>query len=154
MSSVLRRLQCCTRRNKDLQGLKVKILRICVFIYGCRYGRCGVVCHSPVSDFITTGEVEMLESVEVRYSLCYSTVADARAVAESQAGEAAAVPRYRRQAGIGDLWQHGEGQTVEVCVAHHLGRREKQCYEESRFLVFCIPAPDSNSCPSSASKPV
>ena len=28
MSSVLRRLQCCTRRNKDLDGIKVKSLGI------------------------------------------------------------------------------------------------------------------------------
>lgn len=55
----------------------------------------GVACRSPVSDVITTGEVEMLQSVEIRCSLCHSMVTDPRAVAEGQAGEAAAVPGYR-----------------------------------------------------------
>lgn len=36
----------------------------------------------------------MLESVEIRCSLCNSMVADSRAVAEGQAGEAAAVQGY------------------------------------------------------------
>ena len=91
-------------------------------------GDMGVVWHSPVSDVITTGEVEMLQSLEIRYSLCHSTVTDPRAVAEGQAGEAAAVPGYWCQAGVGDLRQHGEWQTVEVRVTHHLrqGAKEKQ----------------------------
>ena len=91
-------------------------------------GDVGVVWHSPVSDVITTGEVEMLQSLEIRYSLCHSTVTDPRAVAEGQAGEAAAVPGYWCQAGVGDLRQHGEWQTVEVRVTHHLrqGAKEKQ----------------------------
>lgn len=66
------------------------------FIWGYRYSRRGVVCHLPVSDVITTREVEMLQSVQVRCSLCHSAVTDTRAVAERQAGEAAAVPGHRR----------------------------------------------------------
>lgn len=64
----------------------------------------------------------MLQAVEVGGSLRHAAVADPRAVAERQAGEAAAVPRHRHQAGVGDLGQHGQGQGVEVGVAHHLRR--------------------------------
>lgn len=81
-----------------------------------------VVCHSPVSDVVTTGEVEMLQSVKVRRRLCHSVIADLWTVAECQTGEAAAVPGYRQQAGVSDLWQHGERQALEVWVAHHLGK--------------------------------
>lgn len=48
----------------------------------------------PISHIVTTGEVEVLQSVEVRHSLGDPTVADSRAVAESQAGEAPAVLRH------------------------------------------------------------
>lgn len=64
----------------------------------------------------------MLESEEMRCSLCNPMVADSQAVVEGQAGEAAAVQGYRRQAGISDLRQHGERETVEVWVTHHLRR--------------------------------
>lgn len=105
------------------QGLNDKELFLTV--WGCRYRRRrGVLWHSPVSDVITTGEVEMLQSLEIRCSLCHSTVTDPRAVAEGQAGEAAAVPGYWCQAGVGDLRQHGEWQTVEVRVTHHLRKGE------------------------------
>lgn len=62
----------------------------------------------------------MLQSVEMRCSLSQSLVTDSWAVAEGQAGKAAAVPRYRRQAGVCDLREHGEGETLEVWVTHHL----------------------------------
>lgn len=64
----------------------------------------------------------MLESAEVRCSLSQPAVADTRAVAERQAGKAAAVPGYGRQAGVCDLWQHGQREAVEVWVANHLER--------------------------------
>lgn len=64
----------------------------------------------------------MLQSVEIRCSLCHSMVTDPRAVAEGQAGEAAAVPGYRHYAGISDLRQHRERQTLEVWITHHLRR--------------------------------
>lgn len=51
----------------------------------------------------------MLQPVEVWRSLGDAAVADARAVAESQAGEAPAVPRHRHQAGVGDLGQRRQG---------------------------------------------
>ncbi len=82
------------------------------------------MCHLPVSDVITTGEVEMLQPVQVRCSLCHSAVTDTRAVVECQAGETATVPGHRRQAGVSDLRQHGERQAVEVWVTHHLRRGE------------------------------
>lgn len=63
----------------------------------------------PVSHVVTTGEVEVLQSVEVRRSLGNPAVTDSRAVAQSQAGEAGAVPRHRHQAGVGDLGQRGQG---------------------------------------------
>lgn len=124
MSRVCRRLQCCTSRNKDLRGHK-KRSRIQDFKRtsgGYGYSRRGAARHSPVGDVITTGEVEVLQPVQVRCSLCHSAVTDARAVAERQAGEAAAVPRHRRQAGVGDARQHGKRQTAKVRVAHHLQR--------------------------------
>lgn len=70
---------------------------------------CVCVRHSPVSHVVTAGEVEVLQPVEVRRSLGHPAVADSRAVAEGQAGEAAAAPRYRHQAGVADLAQPGQG---------------------------------------------
>lgn len=84
----------------------------------------GGVCHVPVSDVIATGEVEMLQSVEVWCSLRDPAVTDLCAVAECQTGKAAAVPGDRRQAGISDLRQHGERQALEFWVAQHLGKEE------------------------------
>lgn len=106
-SSVCRRRQCCTSVNNDLErGSKVREregLRRSLLVRG------GCVCNSPVSHVVTTGEVEVLQPVEEGRSLGHSTVADSRAVAEGQAGEAAAAPRYRHQAGVGELAQHGQG---------------------------------------------
>jgi len=62
--------------------------------------------------------------VEVRCSLSHSAVADARAVAQGQAGEAAAVTGHRGQAGVRDLRQHGERQAAQVWVTQHLRRGE------------------------------
>ncbi|KAF3854490.1 hypothetical protein F7725_022545 [Dissostichus mawsoni] len=70
------------------------------------------------------GEVEVLQPVEVRCSLSHSAVADARAVAQGQAGEAAAVPGHRGQAGVRDLRQHGERKAAQVWVTQHLRRGE------------------------------
>lgn len=50
---------------------------------------------SPVCDVITAGEVEMLEPSKVRSSLGNAAVADARTVAQGQAGEAFAAPGHR-----------------------------------------------------------
>lgn len=94
MSSVRRRLQCWTRRNKDLEGLKDQEIREAIFLRGHKYSSHGVICCSPVSDVITTREVKMLESEEIRCSLCNPMVADSWAVVEGQAGEAAAVQGY------------------------------------------------------------
>lgn len=80
-SRVLRRLQCRASRNKDLCGFMVKSLGTYLWLH-MRCAVCGVGCRSPVSDVITTGEVEMLQSLQVRGGLCHPTVADARAVAE------------------------------------------------------------------------
>lgn len=63
----------------------------------------------------------MLQSLEVWHGLCDPSVGDTRAVAERQTGQAAAVPGHRRQAGVGDRWQHGQRQMVEIWVTHHLG---------------------------------
>lgn len=68
----------------------------------------------------------MLQPVEVWCSLSKSMVTDSRAVVEGEASEAAAVPRYGHQAGVSDLGQHGEGQTVEFWVTHHLKRSEEK----------------------------
>ena len=62
----------------------------------------------------------MLQSAEVWCGAGDAVVADPGAVAESQAGEAAAVPGHRHQAGITDLREHGQGQALEVWVADHL----------------------------------
>lgn len=72
---------------------------------------CVCVCgrHSPVSHVVTAGEVEVLQPAEVRRSLGHPAVGDSRAVAEGQAGEAAAAPRYRRQAGVADVAQRRQG---------------------------------------------
>ncbi len=105
-------------------GFKGQEIRNSSFMWGYRYRRSGDVCHLPVSDVITTGEVEMLQPVQVRCSLCHSAVTDTRAVVECQAGETATVPGHRRQAGVSDLRQHGERQAVEVWVTHHLRRGE------------------------------
>lgn len=86
----------------------------------------GAARHSPVSDVIAAGEVEVLQPVQVRRGLCHAAVTDARAVAESQAGEAAAVPSHRGQAGVGDLRQHGERQAAKVRVTHHLERERER----------------------------
>lgn len=91
MSSVLRRLQCRARRNSDLRGLKVRELGIYPWLHITVWR---AVWHSRVSDVITGGEVEMLQSVEVLCCLRHTTIADSLAVAESQAGEAAAVLGY------------------------------------------------------------
>ena len=62
----------------------------------------------------------MLQPAKVWRSAGDAVVADPGAVAESQAGEAAAVPGHRPQAGITDLGEHGQGQALEVWVANHL----------------------------------
>lgn len=65
-------------------------------------------------------------------------VTDTRAVAECQTGEAAAVPGDRRQAGISDLRQHGERQTVEVWVSHHLSRGETGLTPDFSLPAFLL----------------
>lgn len=79
-----------------------------------------ILSHTPVSDLIAAGQVEVLQPVEVRCSLRHPLVTDLCAPAECQAGEAAAVPGNRQQAGISDLWQHGQRQALEIRVAKHL----------------------------------
>lgn len=66
----------------------------------------------------------MLEPAEERRSLSQAAVADAGAVAERQAGEAAAVPGHRGHAVVADLWQHGQRQAVQVWVPNHLEGRD------------------------------
>lgn len=65
----------------------------------------------------------MLQPAEVRRRLRQAAVADPRAAAELQAGEAAAVTGHRHQAGVADLRQHGEREALQVRVAHHLRGR-------------------------------
>lgn len=101
MSSVRRRLQCCSSRNNDLKGVKGQTEHRAV-----GFARAG---DSPVGNIIATGEVEVLQPVEVRRRLGDPAVSDSLAVAEGQAGEAPAVPRHRHQAGVRDLGQHGQG---------------------------------------------
>lgn len=66
----------------------------------------------------------MLQSVEVRRRLRQAAVADPRAVAERQAGEAAAVTGHGHQTGVADLRQHGEREALQVWVTHHLEGEE------------------------------
>lgn len=102
-SSVRRRLQCCSSRNRDLEGPGSKGQTEGALSFWATRG------DSPVGHVVTTGEVEVLQPVEVRRRLGDPAVADPGAVAERQAGEAAAVPRHRHQAGVADLRQRRQG---------------------------------------------
>lgn len=75
---------------------------------------------SPVGQVVTAGEVEVLQAAEAGRGLGHPPVTDPGAAAERQAGEAAATPRHRHQAGVGDLAQHGQRQTLEVGLLDHL----------------------------------
>lgn len=119
ISRVRRRLQCWSSVNNDLErGSKVR--RGIAAASGVRGGR---VWNSPVAHVVTAGEVEVLQPAEMRRRLGDPTVADSRAAAEGQAGEAPAVARHRHQAGVGELAQQGQRQALELGLLNHLKRR-------------------------------
>lgn len=78
------------------------------------------VCVSPICECIAAGQVEVLQPGEVGGGAGDTLVTDLGAVAECQAGEAAAVVGHRRQAVITDLRQHGEREALEVWITQHL----------------------------------
>lgn len=83
----------------------------------------GCVWDSPVGQVVTAGEVEVLQAAEAGRGLGHAPVAEPGAAAERQAGEAAAAPRHRHQAGVRELAQHGQGQPLQVGLLDHLEDR-------------------------------
>lgn len=82
-----------------------------------------VCAGSPVRDAVAVGELQMLQSVQVRQGASQTLVCDPGTAAQRQVGETAAVKSHGRYAVIADLWQHGEREALEHGETQHL---EKQ----------------------------
>lgn len=79
-------------------------------------------CPLPVGDVAAAGELQVLQALQEGRSPRHAAVADAGTVAERQAGEAAAAAADCRQAGVAELRQHAQRQTLQLWEADHLGQ--------------------------------
>lgn len=79
-----------------------------------------VCTSSPVCDAVAVGELQVLQSAQVRQSVSQTLVCEPGTAAQRQAGQAAAVKGYRCHALITDLRQHGEREALEHGETEHL----------------------------------
>lgn len=82
-----------------------------------------VCASSPVCDAVTVGELQVLQSVQVRQGASQTLVREPGTAAQRQAGQAAAVKSYRCHALITDLWQHGKREALEHGETQHLKKQ-------------------------------
>lgn len=75
---------------------------------------------SPVCDAVAVGELQVLQSVQVRQGASQALVCEPGTAAQRQTVQATAVKSYRRHALVTDFQQHGEREALEHGETQHL----------------------------------